>query len=81
MSAIACPTPLNFTARSAAADINCMAVATRERFAAFVSFRWQSPSIPPTQNVNSAAFPLLAAGHFSGNIAQIALTTAKSLKQ
>ncbi len=50
-----------------AADTNDTAAALAEPFAEFVSFRWQQPSFPPTQNANSAACSLTAACHFSGN--------------
>jgi hypothetical protein len=56
-----------------------MAAAIRERFAAFVPFRWQPPSLPPIKNVNSAVSPRLAACYFGGesaNFAKYALTTA-----
>ena len=43
------------------------AVVLRERFAAFVSFRWHQPSFPPTQNEHSAASPVFPAVQFSGN--------------
>jgi hypothetical protein len=70
---------LKITANTAAADPNCTAVALAELPAALVSFRWQQPSLPLTQNANSAASPVLAARHFSGNCAICAvnaLTTA-----
>ena len=51
------------------------AVATAERFAAFVSFRWQQPNLPPTQNVISAAISRVPAMQFSGNNATIAVNT------
>ena len=57
------------TAFTAAACTNCTAVVTRERFAAFVAFRWREPSLPPTQNVNSALFSLVPARQFSENYA------------
>ena len=71
--------PPKMRANMAAADTNDKAVALTERSAEFVSFRWQQPSLPPTQNLNSAASPVLAAAQFSGSIAQIAanaVTTA-----
>ena len=66
-------------AKLAAADPNSAAVATAERSAAFVSFRWQQPSLPPTQNDHSAPRSLISAGQFGGNIANNAanaVTTA-----
>ncbi|MEP6988117.1 MAG: hypothetical protein ABI970_21115 [Chloroflexota bacterium] len=63
----------------AATDTNDTAAALAEPFAEFVSFRWQQPSFPPTQNANSAACSLTAAYHFNGSIAQNAanvVTTA-----
>ena len=66
-------------ATMAAADTNCTAVALAEFPAEVVSFQWQQPSLPPTQNVNSAASPVFPAGQFSGNnaiCATNAVTTA-----
>ncbi len=66
----------------AAAVTNCGAVALAEQSAALVSFQRLEPSLPPTQNVNSAVSPVLPAMQFSGNsaitavIAAIAVTTA-----
>jgi hypothetical protein len=71
--------PLKMRATSAAADTNCTAVALTELPAAFVSFRWQQPSLPPTQNVNSAPCSLTSACYFGGKFAKfavIALTSA-----
>jgi len=61
-----------FKATLAAADAYCTAVALREQTAASVSFQRQAASLPPTQNVDSAVTPLLAAVQFGGSIAQIA---------
>jgi len=55
---------------------NCTAVALTEQSAAFVSFRWNQPSFPRTQNVNSAVSRLLPACHFSGSIANCATIAA-----
>ncbi len=55
------------------------AVALREPSAANAPFQRKSPCFPPTQNVNSAASPMLPACHFSGSIAncaESAVTTA-----
>jgi len=71
MSSIVHQSPLKIIANKAAADTNDTAAASRGRFAAFVSFRWQKPGPPPAQNVNSAVSPLLAAGHFSGKYAKL----------
>ena len=71
-----------FRANIAAADPYCTAVALAERFAAFVSFRQQYASFPPTENVNSADASLLPACQFSGNhavSATIAVTIATSI--
>ena len=79
MSATNHQSPLKMRANSAAADTNCTAVALTELPAAFVSFQWHQPSLPPTQNVNSAASRELAAMQFSGNnaiYAVNAVTTA-----
>ena len=56
-------------AMMAAADPNGTAVASAERSAAFVSFQRLAPSLPPTQNVNSAALSLASAMQFGGKIA------------
>jgi len=48
-------------------------VAIAERTAEVVSFHRHQPSNPPTQNVNSAVSPLIAAVQFSGNIAICAI--------
>ena len=74
--------PLKMRANSAAADTNGTAVTLAELPAAFVSFRWQQPSLPLHKNVNSVASPLFAAVQFSGNTANCArnaLTTAISV--
>jgi hypothetical protein len=66
-------------ANMAAADPYCMAVALRESPAAKVSFRWQPPSLSPTQNANSADCSRATAFHFGGKIAKYAanaVTTA-----
>jgi hypothetical protein len=71
--------PLKMIANLAAADTNGTAVALRERFAEFVPFQRHLATRPPTQNVNSAVSPVLAAVQFSGNIANDganAVTTA-----
>ena len=58
------------------------AVASAERFAAFVAFQWQQASLPPHKNDHSAVSPVLPACHFSGSNANnaanavIAATTA-----
>ncbi len=56
-------------ANTATADPNCTAVAVTENAAAIVSFRWQSASFPPIQNVNSALRSLTSTGQFRGSIA------------
>ncbi len=61
--------PLKMTANKAATCTNCTAAATREPSAAFVSFRRHQPSLPPTQNVDSAAHSLTSACHFGGKYA------------
>jgi len=61
---------LKMTANTAAADTNGTAVALTEPSTGFVSFRWQQPSRPPTQNVISAAAPVLAADN-SAEVLQI----------
>jgi hypothetical protein len=66
--------PHKMRANMAAADPNCTAAAVAERSAAFVSFRWHQPSLPPTQNVNSAPRSLISAVQFSGNIAIYAVS-------
>ena len=74
--------PLKSTANMAAADTYDTAAALTERPAAFVSFRWHQPSLPPSQNVNSADLPAFPAGQFSGNSAICAInavTTAISV--
>ncbi len=45
------------------------AVAIRGRFAAFVSFQWQSASHPPDKKADSAVLRELPACYFSGNYA------------
>lgn len=74
------PTPyqpsLKMSANSAAADTYCAAVALTEHSAGFVSFQWQSASLPLTKNVHSAVPPALPAVQFSGNNAQIAAIAA-----
>jgi hypothetical protein len=62
-------------ARMAAASYDT-AVALREHSAAFVSFQWQQPNLPPTQNVNSVDCSLAPACHFSGNHANCAVFAA-----
>jgi len=72
---------LKTTANAAATCTNCTAVVLTERPAGFVSFQRLAPSLPPTKNVNSAAFPLLTAVQFSGKCAICAVnavTTATS---
>ncbi len=59
--------PHKMRATMAAAMANCMAAALTEQSAAFVSFQRQQPSLPPTQNVNSAPCSLTSAGQFGGN--------------
>jgi len=54
-------------------------VAAAEHFAALAAFQWQQANLPPTQNDNSAASPLLPVRQFSGSIAinaKSAATTA-----
>ncbi|MBA3873587.1 MAG: hypothetical protein H0X30_31020 [Anaerolineae bacterium] len=46
--------PLKTKAMTTATCTNCTAVALSEPSAEVVSFRWHQPSLPPTQNVNSA---------------------------
>ena len=79
MSSTAHQLPLKTRANSAAADPNGTAVALTERPAAWVSFRWHQPGLPPTQNDHSAPPSLTAACQFSGNnaiSATSAVTTA-----
>ena len=51
---------------TAGATANCTAVETREHFADFVSIQRQRPSLPPTQNANSAVSRRLPARQFGG---------------
>ena len=60
----------------AAADTYCTAVATAEPFAANAPFQRSQASLPPTQNVNSAASPVIPAGQFSGSNAKYAKNAA-----
>ena len=76
MSSTAHNLPFKMRANTAAADSYCTAVALTELPAAFVSFQRHQASFPPTQNVNSAASPLLAAVQFSGKFAQSAKNAA-----
>ena len=57
----------------------CSAADCSLKSAAHVSFQRLSPSLPPPQNVNSAALAEPAACHFGGFIAQIANVANKSL--
>ena len=59
--------PLKVRANAAATCTNCIAVALTGLPAPFVSFQQQQASLPPTENVDSAVFSLLAAVQFSGN--------------
>jgi hypothetical protein len=54
---------------------NGTAVATAERFAAFVSFQRMQASRSRPQNANSAASPVSPAVQFSGNFAILATFT------
>jgi len=56
-------------ASSRASAESTSAADTRQPIAALVSFQRHPPSQPPCKNVNSAAFPVLPACHFSGKIA------------
>ncbi len=79
MSSTAHQTPLKMRANAAAAHPYCTAVALTGLSAEVVSFQRQQASLPPTQNVNSAVPPLLAAVQFGGNSAVYAanaVTTA-----
>ena len=67
---------LKMRARTAAADPNCGAVALTEASAAFVSFQWQAPGVPPRQNVDLAPCSRNSAGQFSGNNAKSAKIVA-----
>jgi len=57
---------MRIVATKAAAEAHYTAVALRERFAAIVSFQRHQPSYAPSQNVNSAASPVLPASQFGG---------------
>ncbi len=79
MSFAAYNPPLKMRANTAATCTNCTAAALTGLPAAFVSFQQQQASHPPTENVDSAVFSLLAAMQFSGSIAIFAanaVTTA-----
>ena len=70
--------PFKTKAKMAAAGTYGTAVALREHSAAFVSFQWQRPNLPPTQNVNSAPHSLTSAAQFSGKYAILATNAAFS---
>jgi hypothetical protein len=69
MSPTVYQSPLKTKATMAATLTYDTAVELTEPTAALMSFRWNSPSLPPTPNVTSAASPIVAAVQFSGNTA------------
>ena len=71
--------PLKMKANVAATDTYCTAVATAEPPAELVSFQRSYASVPPTQNVNSAARSLTPARQFSGNSAICAVNAANAV--